>query len=453
MSTEQKTGHAMGVAMKRKEDPRFLQGKGHYVDDITLPGMLYMALVRSTYPHATIKSIDDRRRAEGAGREGGDHRQGPRGCRPRVAADVSRTRQADGAGHRQGAVPVPGSRGRVRGNARRGRTTAPRRCRWITTPLPVVADPFTAKTDKVILRPDREKKTNHIYHWEVGDRDKTATALAVEPEARQAAHVVPALPSGAARAVRLRGAVRHDGTAAVPRDVAGAARLSHGARARHRHSRGQDPRHLAGHRRRLRQQGAGLSRVRLRHRRRAQARPAGQVDRDADGEPDEHRLRARLPHGRRDGREGGRHAHCDQRGDDCRPWRVRRGGGSRRNIPPACSASSRAATRCPSRTPRWTRTSRTRRRAGSPTAARSASPRRASRSSARWTSWPTSSAWTPSSCAGRTSSGRISSPTPRRSGSPTTAATMRKTLDKALEKIGYQDLLKEQAEKREAGAN
>jgi carbon-monoxide dehydrogenase large subunit len=48
----------MGVAMKRKEDPRFIQGKGHYVDDITMPGMLYMAVVRSPYPHAEIKSIN-----------------------------------------------------------------------------------------------------------------------------------------------------------------------------------------------------------------------------------------------------------------------------------------------------------------------------------------------------------------------------------------------------------
>src|SRR4029079_759400 len=41
-----------------KEDPRFIQGKGRYVDDIALPGMLYLALVRSPYPHAEIKSID-----------------------------------------------------------------------------------------------------------------------------------------------------------------------------------------------------------------------------------------------------------------------------------------------------------------------------------------------------------------------------------------------------------
>jgi carbon-monoxide dehydrogenase large subunit len=44
-------------------------------------------------------------------------------------------------------------------------------------PLPVVSSPFDAKKDEVILRPDREAKTNHIYHWEVGNRDATERAL------------------------------------------------------------------------------------------------------------------------------------------------------------------------------------------------------------------------------------------------------------------------------------
>src|SRR5439155_8314023 len=48
----------MGHAVKRKEDPRFLRGKGTYVDDIELPGMLYLDIVRSPYAHATIKNID-----------------------------------------------------------------------------------------------------------------------------------------------------------------------------------------------------------------------------------------------------------------------------------------------------------------------------------------------------------------------------------------------------------
>ena len=48
----------MGHAVKRKEDPRFLRGKGTYVDDVELPGMLYLDIVRSPYAHATIKHID-----------------------------------------------------------------------------------------------------------------------------------------------------------------------------------------------------------------------------------------------------------------------------------------------------------------------------------------------------------------------------------------------------------
>ena len=48
----------MGHSVKRKEDPRFIRGKGTYVDDIKFPGMLYLDLVRSPYAHARIKSIN-----------------------------------------------------------------------------------------------------------------------------------------------------------------------------------------------------------------------------------------------------------------------------------------------------------------------------------------------------------------------------------------------------------
>src|SRR3979490_218425 len=51
----------MGHSMKRKEDPRFIRGKGNYVDDIQLPGMLHMDIVRSPYAHAKIKSINSER--------------------------------------------------------------------------------------------------------------------------------------------------------------------------------------------------------------------------------------------------------------------------------------------------------------------------------------------------------------------------------------------------------
>jgi len=48
----------MGCSRKRKEDARFIRGKGTYVDDIQLPGMLFGAMVRSPYAHARIKSIN-----------------------------------------------------------------------------------------------------------------------------------------------------------------------------------------------------------------------------------------------------------------------------------------------------------------------------------------------------------------------------------------------------------
>ena len=48
----------VGRAMRRKEDPRLITGRGRYVDDITLPGVLYVAFVRSPEAHARIVSID-----------------------------------------------------------------------------------------------------------------------------------------------------------------------------------------------------------------------------------------------------------------------------------------------------------------------------------------------------------------------------------------------------------
>ncbi len=50
--------NGLGHSVRRKEDPRFLRGKGNYIDDLKLPGMLYMDIVRSPYAHAKLVSID-----------------------------------------------------------------------------------------------------------------------------------------------------------------------------------------------------------------------------------------------------------------------------------------------------------------------------------------------------------------------------------------------------------
>jgi CO/xanthine dehydrogenase Mo-binding subunit len=44
--------------LKRKEDARFIRGQGTYLDDIRLPGMVHMAILRSPFAHAKINSID-----------------------------------------------------------------------------------------------------------------------------------------------------------------------------------------------------------------------------------------------------------------------------------------------------------------------------------------------------------------------------------------------------------
>ena len=48
----------IGASVKRREDGRFLAGRGHYVDDMNRPGQLYAAIRRSDRPHARLRGID-----------------------------------------------------------------------------------------------------------------------------------------------------------------------------------------------------------------------------------------------------------------------------------------------------------------------------------------------------------------------------------------------------------
>src|SRR5499433_1015785 len=52
------TAKLFGASIKRREDPRFITGKGNYTDDVKLAGMTYAAFVRSPHAHARIRSID-----------------------------------------------------------------------------------------------------------------------------------------------------------------------------------------------------------------------------------------------------------------------------------------------------------------------------------------------------------------------------------------------------------
>ena len=47
-----------GQPLLRREDNRFLRGKGNYTDDMTLPNMTFAIFVRSTHAHANLVSVD-----------------------------------------------------------------------------------------------------------------------------------------------------------------------------------------------------------------------------------------------------------------------------------------------------------------------------------------------------------------------------------------------------------
>jgi aerobic carbon-monoxide dehydrogenase large subunit len=57
------TADVLGAPIKRVEDPRFITGNGNYLDDIKLASMAHMAILRSPYAHANIRSVDTSRAA------------------------------------------------------------------------------------------------------------------------------------------------------------------------------------------------------------------------------------------------------------------------------------------------------------------------------------------------------------------------------------------------------
>src|SRR6185503_13165213 len=54
---EEDVKNLVGRPIKRVEDPRLIQGKAVYVDDLRLPGMLHAAILRSPHAHAGVLAI------------------------------------------------------------------------------------------------------------------------------------------------------------------------------------------------------------------------------------------------------------------------------------------------------------------------------------------------------------------------------------------------------------
>src|SRR5216110_220880 len=168
----------IGDSIKRKEDDRFIRGRGNYLDDIALPGMLHMAIHRSPFAHARIRSINT------------DAAQAV----PGVVAVVTGALLAQ---HKLAWMPTLSGDTQavlVTDKVRfQGQEVA---CVIATDPyiardalplidvgyevLPAVVDPSKAlEPGAPVIRDEKEGQTsNHIYHWEAGDKGKTDDAFA-----------------------------------------------------------------------------------------------------------------------------------------------------------------------------------------------------------------------------------------------------------------------------------
>jgi Aerobic-type carbon monoxide dehydrogenase, large subunit CoxL/CutL homologs len=56
--TQERTTSIIGTRMLRREDPALLTGEAKFTNDLVIPGALHLAVLRSPYAHARIKSIN-----------------------------------------------------------------------------------------------------------------------------------------------------------------------------------------------------------------------------------------------------------------------------------------------------------------------------------------------------------------------------------------------------------
>ena len=446
-------GNPIGFGrMLRKEDARFLRGQGNYVDDIQLPGMLHGAILRSPFAHARIVSIDTsaaeahpkvKAVITGATLEGLGL-----AWMPTLSNDVQAVLATDKVRFQGQEVAF------VVAEDRYAARDALELIDVDYEPLDPVVDARRALDDGApVIRDDIEGKAdNHIFDWESGDKARCdevfagADVVVSQDILYPRSHPAPLETCGSvAHMDKVTGKLTAWITSQAP------ARPPHRLRPGRRPARAQDPGDLARHRRRLRQQGADLPRLRAGRRGLDRHRQAGEVGRGPIGEPHVHRVRPRLPHARRDRRDPRRQDPRPAGRRDRRPRRVQRHSASRRSTRPGSSTSSPAATTCRPRTARSPASTPTRRRAAWPTPARSASPRRSTWSSGSSTCLADELGMDPAELRMQNLLRPEQFPYTTQTGWEYDSGDYPRALQLALELAGYDELRREQAEKRERG--
>jgi len=178
MATEAEEIRGIGHRVRRKEDDRLIRGKGTFIDDVTLPRMLHMAILRSPFAHAKINGIDTSRAS----------------ALPGVVAVVTGELMAQ---HNLAWMPT------MSYDTQAVLATDKVRFQGQEVAAVIAEDPYIAKdalelievdyealeavvtpqraleSDAPVIRTDKEGVTsNHIYDWESGDKAATDAAFA-----------------------------------------------------------------------------------------------------------------------------------------------------------------------------------------------------------------------------------------------------------------------------------
>jgi aerobic carbon-monoxide dehydrogenase large subunit len=170
----------LGARRKRVEDARFIRGKGNYIDDFKLPGMLHMETLRSPIAHARIKSIDTSKAWMTPGVHmvitGDMAAQHNLAWMPTLSYDTQAVLATDKVRFQgQEICCVVADDPYIAKDA----------CEVIVVeydPLPPIVNPKMALAPGApIIRDDKAGQTNNIcYTWEVGDKENTERVFADE---------------------------------------------------------------------------------------------------------------------------------------------------------------------------------------------------------------------------------------------------------------------------------
>jgi carbon-monoxide dehydrogenase large subunit len=174
-TTETRTATYIGKPVPRKEDQKLLTGQSRYIDDLTLPGMVWASVVRSPFAHATITSVDvsAARDAEGvvAAFSGADLAEDWAATLPCVWLVTEDTKQPM---HR----PLATDKARYQGDGvavvlAESRAQAKDAAELVEVeydPLPAVIDPEKALEDGAPILHE-ELGTNHCFTWKLESGD------------------------------------------------------------------------------------------------------------------------------------------------------------------------------------------------------------------------------------------------------------------------------------------